>query len=133
MLHIEFCPYGTEWRSLSLPITRNVTRPGKTGLIYTKYMCSYYGTYLLFCICYPNSVSFIEFLMDFSKYDDILHAIHNTDLKLSKSGHILLIDRLVFPGTVTNLVFIWRHTLQHSLNMFKLNKHAKCLNLSTHN
>ena len=126
-MHIEFCPYGTEWRSLSLPITWNVTRPGKKGLIYTKYMCSYYGTYLLCCMCYPNSVGFIEFLMDFSIYDNMLH---NTDkkllhLKLSKSGQFYLQKRQVFPVPVTNLVFIWRHTFQHSLNMFK---HAKCLN-----
>ena len=53
----------------------NVTGPGKTGLIYTKYTCSYYGKYLLFCICYPKSVSCIEFFMDLCTYDDILDAI----------------------------------------------------------
>ena len=42
-----------------------VTRPGKTGLIYTKCPCLYYGTYLLFYKCYPKSVSFIDFLMNF--------------------------------------------------------------------
>ena len=42
-----------------------VTGPGKTGLMYAKYACSYYDTYLLFCICYSKSVNFIEFLMDF--------------------------------------------------------------------
>ena len=31
--------------------------------------------YLLFCMCYPTSVSFIEFLMDFWIYDDILDTI----------------------------------------------------------
>ena len=31
----------------------NVTWPGKTDLIYTKYTCLYYGMYLLFCMCYP--------------------------------------------------------------------------------
>ena len=39
-----------------------VTRPEKTGLIYTKSTYSYYGAYLFFRVCYPYSVSFIEFL-----------------------------------------------------------------------
>ena len=59
-----------------------VTRPGKTGLIYTKYTCSNYDTYLLFCIRYPKSVSFIKFLMDFFMYDDIVDTILITDKKL---------------------------------------------------
>ena len=46
------------------PVTY-VTGAGKTGLIYTKYTCSYYGTYLLFFMCYLKSVNFIKFLMDF--------------------------------------------------------------------
>ena len=41
-----------------------VTGPGKTGFIYTEYTCSYYGTYFLFYMCYPKSVSFIVLLMD---------------------------------------------------------------------
>ena len=70
-----------------------VTRPGKTGLTYTKYTYSYYGTYLLFCMWYPKSVNFIEFLMDFCIYDDILDTIWITDkkllhFKLSKSGQL---------------------------------------------
>ena len=86
-----------------------VTGPGKTGLIYTKYTCLYYGTYLLLCMCYPNSVKFIEFLMDFCIYDDILDMIQIADktlllFKLSKSGQILRVDiRPVFPGPVTYL------------------------------
>ena len=63
----------------------NVTGPGKTGLIYTKYTYSYNSTYLLFCICYPKSVSLIEFLMDLGIYDDILDAIQIAD----KSYYIL--------------------------------------------
>ena len=79
-----------------------MTRPGKTGLIYTKYTCLYYGTYLLFCMCYPNSVSFIEFLIDFCTYDDVLDTIQITDkkllhFKLSKSGQILCVDKTCFP------------------------------------
>ena len=48
-----------------------VTGPGKTGLIYTKYTCLYYSTYLLSCMCYPISVNFIEYPMDFCIDDDI--------------------------------------------------------------
>ena len=58
-----------------------MTGPGKTGLIYTKYTCMYYGTYLSFCMCYPKSVNFIEFLMDVCINDDILDMIHITDKK----------------------------------------------------
>ena len=63
-------------------ITTFVTGPGKTGLIYTKYTCSYYGMYLMFCIIYPKSVSLIEFLMDLCIPDDILDAIWVADKKL---------------------------------------------------
>ena len=55
-----------------------VTGPGKTGLIYTEYTCLYYATFLLFCMCFPKFVSFVEFLMDLSIYDNILD-IYNTD------------------------------------------------------
>ena len=79
-----------------------VTGPGKTGLIYAKYTCLYYGTHLLFCRCYPISVNFIEFPMDFCIYDDILDMIQITDkkllyFKLSKSGQILRVDKTCFP------------------------------------
>ena len=79
-----------------------MTGPRKTGLIYTKCTCSYYGTYLLFCTCYPKSVIFIEFLMDFDTYDDILVEIWITNkkllqFKLSKSGQILHIHKTGFP------------------------------------
>ena len=79
-----------------------MTGPGKTGLIYTKYTCLYYGTYLLFCMCYPKLVNFIAFLMDFCIYDDILGMIQITDkkllhVKLSKLGQILHVDKTCFP------------------------------------
>ena len=53
-------------------------------------------------MCYPKSVSFIEFLMDFYTYDDILETIWTTDkkllhFKLSKSGQILRVDKTSFP------------------------------------
>ena len=37
------------------------------SLIYTHkthQYCSYFGTYLLFCMCFANSVSFIKFLIE---------------------------------------------------------------------
>ena len=48
---------------------------------YTKYTCSYYGTYLLFCMDYPKSLSFIAFLMDFCIHDDMLDTVRITDKK----------------------------------------------------
>ena len=79
-----------------------VTGPGKTGLIYTKYTCLYYGTYLLFCMCYPKSVNLIEFFTEFCIYDDIIDMIQITyktllHFKLSKSGQILHVDKTYFP------------------------------------
>ena len=91
--------------------TSIVTGPGKTGLIYTKHMCLYHRTYLLFCVCYPQSVSFTEFLMDLCIYDDILDAIRITDIKLlhfklSKSGQILHIDKTCFPWPGHNYILL---------------------------
>ena len=79
-----------------------MTGLGETGHIYTKYTCLYYGTYLLFCMRYPTSVSFIEFLMDFWIHDEIVDTIRITDKKLlhfelSKSGQILHVDKIGFP------------------------------------
>ena len=53
-------------------------------------------------MCYPKSVSFIEFLMDLYTYDDTLDAIEITDkkllhFKLSKSRQILRVDKTCFP------------------------------------
>ena len=58
--------------------------------------------YLFFCMSYPESINFIEFLMDFCIYDDILRTIQVTDkkllhFKLSKSGQILRVDKTCFP------------------------------------
>ena len=70
----------------------------------TKYTLVHnYGTHLLFCMCYPKSISFIEFLMDLCMYDDILDAIWITGkkllhFKLSKSCQILhVLDKTCFP------------------------------------
>ena len=52
-----------------LAVAIYVTGPEKTGLICTKYTYSYYGAYLFFCVSYPNSVSFIEFLSILCIYD----------------------------------------------------------------
>ena len=89
-----------------------VTGPGKTGLIYTKYTCLHYGTYLLFCVCYLKSVNYIEFLMDLCIYDDILDALWLTDkkllhFKLSKSGQILHIDKTCFPRPGHTYIYIY--------------------------
>ena len=83
-----------------------MTGPGKTGLIYTKYTCLYYGTYLLFYMCYPKSVNFIEFLMDFCIYDDILHTIQVKGKSYCMLNSQNLVKscmqiRPVFPGPVT--------------------------------
>ena len=48
-----------------------VTGPEKTGLIYTKYIYSYYGAYLFFCARYAISVNCIEFLKILCIYDEI--------------------------------------------------------------
>ena len=81
-------------------------RPEKTGLIYTKYKCLYYGTYILFCLSYVKSVSFSEFLMDFHTPNKILNAICITNekllhFKLWKLGHILRVDKTGFSGLFT--------------------------------
>ena len=55
---------------------KNVAKPGNTSLIYIKYT---YGRYILFCMCYPKSVCFIEFLMNFCTYHDILDTIQIKD------------------------------------------------------
>ena len=50
---------------------------------------------------YVKSVSFIEFLMDYCTYDDILDNIWITDksycILISKAGQILHIDKTGFP------------------------------------
>ena len=43
-----------------------VTEHEKTGLMYTKYIYLYYGTYLLYCLRYLNSVNCIRFTMKWS-------------------------------------------------------------------
>ena len=58
-----------------------VTGPRKTGLIYTKDTVHIMAP-ILFYMCYPKSVSFIKFLMDFCIYDDILDTRWITDKKL---------------------------------------------------
>ena len=83
-------------------LTKYVTGSGKRGLIYIKCTYSYYGMYLLFCMSYPKSFSFIEFPMDFCMHGDILNTIQITDkrllhFKLKKSGQILHVDMTCFP------------------------------------
>ena len=57
-------------------------------------------------------VSFIEFLMDFCIYDDIVDTIQITDnkllhFKLPKSGQILRVDKTCFPRPGHN--YSWGH------------------------
>ena len=58
--------------------------------------------YLLFCMCYSNAVTFIEFLMDFCTYTDISDTIQIMGkkllhFKLSKSGQIICVDKTGCP------------------------------------
>ena len=69
-------------------------------------------------MCYPKSVNFIEFLMDFCIYDDILDTIHNTDktllhFKHLKSGQILRVyihckqvDILISKNQALQIVYL---------------------------
>ena len=75
--------------------------------IYIKYTYSYYGTYLLFSMCYTKSVNFIEFLMESSMCDEVFVTIHIKDENLSsfgsiKFGQILCLDKTGFlrPGHI---------------------------------
>ena len=52
-----------------------VTWSDKTSLITTKYTHPYYGIYLLFCVCYLNSVSFIELLRIFCIHGEVCAKI----------------------------------------------------------
>ena len=56
------------------PVTY-VTESAKTGLICTKYTCSFYHIYLFFRVCYTISESFIEFLRKFCVYDEIFDKV----------------------------------------------------------
>ena len=78
-----------------------MNEPKKTGLIYTKYTCLHYGTYLLLYnyICtIQKSVVLLHFSwISTYTYDDISDAIQITDqkllhFKLLKSGQILCVD-----------------------------------------
>ena len=76
-------------------------------------------------MCYSQSVSFIEFLMDFCIYDDILDTILITDkkllhFKLSKSGEILSVDKTGFPRPGHILI---------SISMQYTNEPWMCLNI----
>ena len=84
--------------------------PGETSLIYTKYTCLDYGTYLLFCMCYPKSVGYMESHMDFCTYVYIFDTIRIIDKKLlnfkpSESGKSFHVDKTSFllPGHIIML------------------------------
>ena len=78
-----------------------MTGPEKTGLIYTKYTYLYYGAYLFFRVCYPNSVSCIEFLRILCIYDeDCVRMLCSQDeilhFKDQNLGQILRVDKTCF-------------------------------------
>ena len=99
--------YDNESALVSNDCSTFVTGPEKTGLIYTKYTYSYYGVYLFFCVCYPNSVSFIEFFRILCIYDELClkilfcsdEILHFKDRNL---GQILRVDKTCFlrPGHI---------------------------------
>ena len=82
-------------------LLHNVTGPGKQVYLHKIHLFVLWNLspvlYLLSKIC-----QFIEFLMSFCVYDDILDKRWITDkkflhFKLSKSGHILRVDKTSFP------------------------------------
>ena len=85
--------------------TTYVTGSEKTGLIYTKYIYSCHGAYLLFCICYLNSVSFIGFSA--YTYDEICIKIKTHDSELrgqEEAGHMRRMSVLFTRSTAMKLV-----------------------------
>ena len=61
--------------SCGLNSTCCVTQSDKTSLIARKYTRVYNGIYLLFCVCYSNSVSFIELLRIFCIHGEVCAKI----------------------------------------------------------
>ena len=59
-----------------------MTEPEKTGLIYTQYTYSYYGTFILFYMAYIKSVTCIDY-MACCIYDEILVEILSKGKNLS--------------------------------------------------
>ena len=106
---------------MNVVINRFVTGLEKTSLINTKYPCSYYSTYLLFCMGYMyvyKTCSFIGLLMESYiasyVYDEILVTILSKDRKLlhfkvSKLGQIICINKTVFfrPSHIYNRCSVW--------------------------
>ena len=83
-----------------------VTGPEKTGLIYTKYTCSYYGNYILLFISFTKSVTFIEFILECYIYDMIQvqyrvkrKSYYNSNYQIQVEFCIQI--RLVISGQVT--------------------------------
>ena len=106
-------PYATtkmvEENSQHFIKSSNVTQSDKTSLIARKYTYVYNYIYLLFCVCYSNSVSFIELLRSFCIHGETCAKIlcsekellNLKDSKLTQNfyGNI----RLVLSDRVTNV------------------------------
>ena len=80
-----------------------MTRPEETGLTNVKYAYSYNSIYLLFCMHmgYMQSVSFVDFHIDFCIHNDtyVTIFIENKKLlhfKLSKLGQFLHVHKIGF-------------------------------------
>ena len=90
---------------LFISVTTYVTEPEKTGLIYKQYTYSYYGAYLFFRVCYPNSVNFLGFCVYIKKFvlkcyvAKMRYCILKTKQNL---GQILRVDKTCFlrPGHI---------------------------------
>ena len=114
---------------VSLSILTFVTRSDKTSLIARKYTRPYNGIYLLFCVCYSNSVSFITFLRIYCIHDGKVCA------KILCSGKVLLIFktqkifkaiRLVLSERVTFMHISWK-VLKHLYGHFILSMLQKVI------
>ena len=102
-----------------------MTGPGKTDLIYTKCTCSYYDTYLLYCMCYPKSISFIHFLMDVCIYDDILVTIWfiEKNITFNTKNQVKFYVNNHRPGHVFK-IFSYIHTV-HTI-VHNMHSHIAC-------
>ena len=84
-----------------------VTEHEKTGLMYTKYISLYYGTYLLYCLRYCSSVNCIRLPMKCCISGRIVIILPFSSAKLlkfeiQKCGQILCAHKPYFlmPGHI---------------------------------
>ena len=80
-----------------------VTQYDKTSLIARKYTHVYNYIYLLFCVCYSNSVSFIELLRSFCIHGEAGAKILRSEKELLNLKDSKLTQN--FYGNKTGFVF----------------------------